>query len=177
MDAIEHMREVLAQLQHLQEIRAGARVGGRREIQLREEERKRAAAAEHGDWRKTSVAAGGNQKRSVRRRLRRDDIGDLFMGNEREECPVLWWILESCGTVSEKVGDEAQVFLPACIKHEICYVCGASQGISGHECDAVLSSALEASCPTRSLDCLAAAGSTFHRPQPPRSLRPCRQLR
>ncbi|XP_045135666.1 uncharacterized protein LOC123518721 isoform X2 [Portunus trituberculatus] len=160
MDAIEHMRESLAQLQHLQEARIGARVGGRREIQLREE-RKRAAAAEHGDWRERSVAGGGNKKRSVRRRLRRDDIGDLFMGNEKEECPVLWWILESCSTVSEKVGDESQVFLPACIKHEICYVCGASQGISGHECDAVLSSALEASCPERSLDCLAAAGSTF----------------
>ncbi|XP_050739716.1 uncharacterized protein LOC127010041 [Eriocheir sinensis] len=172
MDALNHMRESLSQMQRLQQEQAGRRLGGRREIQLIEQERKRAAAQreeeeeeEEEEWRRRSMeggVGGGNQKRSVRRRLRRgDDIADLFLGNDKEECPVLWMILHSCSDVSVKVGDEGQVFLPACIKHEICYSCGASQGISGHECDAVLSSALEAACPARSLDCLAAAGSTF----------------
>ncbi|ROT74274.1 hypothetical protein C7M84_007207 [Penaeus vannamei] len=63
--------------------------------------------------------------------------------------------------VSNEVGDQDRAFLDTCLRHEICYMCGSGLRISGHECDAVLSSSLEAAC-SSNLDCLGAAGETFN---------------
>ncbi|XP_042205059.1 uncharacterized protein LOC121854451 [Homarus americanus] len=152
LDALERMRDAIRQLEELQqdEHPHAKRSGG-----VSEEEKKRSQ-----DSRIT-------KRRSVRRRLRRgeeeegEDLHDLFLENTREECPVLDRILVNCMGVSEVVGDRDQAFLNSCLRHEICYMCGASLAVSRHECDAVLSSSLEADCAIN-LDCKSAAGNTFN---------------
>ncbi|KAK3871919.1 hypothetical protein Pcinc_022956 [Petrolisthes cinctipes] len=164
LDALERMRGALRQLEELQEDSDAQE--DRRKKKREEEELWRKKAEEEVERRKME----GKEKKSGRRRLRRGDgdLTDLFLGSSREDCPVLERLVVNCEGVSAEVGDEDQVFLPHCLRHEICYMCGSGQSVTGHECDAILSSGLESACaesvsimPSGSLDCLGAAGSTF----------------
>ncbi|KAK4295078.1 hypothetical protein Pmani_032328 [Petrolisthes manimaculis] len=165
LDALERMRGALRQLEELQEDSDAQE--DRRKKKREEEELWRKKAEEEVERRKME----GKEKKSGRRRLRRGDgdLTDLFLGSSREDCPVLERLVVNCEGVSAEVGDEDQVFLPHCLRHEICYMCGSGQSVTGHECDAILSSGLESACaesvsimPSGSLDCLGAAGNTFN---------------
>ncbi|XP_063599175.1 uncharacterized protein LOC134775546 [Penaeus indicus] len=178
LDALERMREALGQLEALQE---------QEERQQQEEEvvagqakrtqaltlpalphkRQLSTPQEEAARRRKSLQEAAKRKesegKSARRRMRRGEaaLSPVFLGNAREECPVLERILMNCVAVSNEVGDQDKVFLDTCVRHEICYMCGSGLRISGHECDAVLSSSLEAAC-SSNLDCLGAAGETFN---------------
>ena len=39
------------------------------------------------------------------------------------ECPVLERLMDNCDGVSDMVGDEDRLFLNACLRHEICFMC------------------------------------------------------
>lgn len=179
LDALERMREALGQLEALQE---------QEERQQEEEEEEAAGQAkrtqalmlpalphkrqlstpqEEAAKKRNSLQEASrrmeSEARSSRRRMRRGEaaLNPIFLGNTREECPVLERILMNCVAVSNEVGDQDRAFLDTCLRHEICYMCGSGLRISGHECDAVLSSSLEAAC-SSNLDCLGAAGETFN---------------
>ncbi|XP_066986378.1 uncharacterized protein [Macrobrachium rosenbergii] len=102
-----------------------------------------------------------NARRISRMRREQDALPAIFLGNTREDCPVLDRVYMNCVDVTKIVGDQDQAFLGPCLRHEVCYMCGSSLSVSGHECDAILSSSLEAAC-SGNLDCLSAAGGTFN---------------
>ncbi|XP_037799330.1 uncharacterized protein LOC119594343 [Penaeus monodon] len=86
-----------------------------------EEAARRRKSLQEATKRRESEAKGS------RRRMRRGEaaLSPVFLGNAREECPVLERILMNCVAVSNEVGDQDKVFLDTCVRHEICYMCGS----------------------------------------------------
>ncbi|XP_064105233.1 uncharacterized protein LOC135214799 isoform X2 [Macrobrachium nipponense] len=177
LDALERMREALARLEELQnketEPPSGLSGVARKRMAssatstrspspvgitaLSAVSRKRSTVDDLKKNKKSAL----NARRISRMRREQDALPAIFLGNTREDCPVLDRVYMNCEDVTKIVGDQDQAFLGPCLRHEVCYMCGSSLSVSGHECDAILSSSLEAAC-SGNLDCLSAAGGTFN---------------
>lgn len=180
LDALERMREALGRLEELQieeEEQQQQRIQRAVPSGLSAAAKKRQSSSSSSssnlgtagaasrkrsdDSRKKKKQTAVDARRMRRMRRGNDALPAIFLGNTREECPVLDRIFLNCVSVSEIVGDQDQAFLEPCIRHEVCYMCGSGLSVTGHECDAILSSSLEAAC-SGTLECLSAAGDTFN---------------
>ncbi|CAH1405672.1 unnamed protein product [Nezara viridula] len=71
------------------------------------------------------------------------EIGNLH----GRECPVLQGVEMRCKEVASMSGDRAQVFLPLCNLHHMCYLCGAVlRAASPRECDTAFLEEAESVC-------------------------------